>query len=104
MVVDGTLFIKVTQAFEHFESGVDGAVGMMAHPRHILEDGHQAITNVFVNMAVVANDNIGHQGEIVIQGLGHFLELGMRGVGSKIHDVRHQNSQYLTLPAEEKRP
>src|SRR5262245_9701504 len=76
----------------------------MAYPGYLLENGHQAVTYVFVNMAMVANDNIGHQGKIVIQGLSHFLEISIRRVGRKIHDVRHQDGEHLTLPTEEKRP
>src|SRR4029450_2148749 len=104
LMVYRTPFVKVPQAFEHLQGGVDSAIGVMSDARHLTKNCHQAVAYVFVNMAMMAHHNIGHQGKIVIQGLRDLLQLSVRNVGGKTHDVRHEYREKLALPTKKKRP
>jgi hypothetical protein len=77
---------------------------MMSDARCLTKNRHQAVSYIFVNMAMMAHHNIGHQGKIVIQSLCDLLQLSVRNIGGKTHDVRHEHREKLALPTKEKRP
>src|SRR5262245_35794407 len=104
LMVYRTPLVKVPQAFEHLQGRVDSTISVMSDARRLPKNRHQAVTDIFVNMAMMTPHNIGHQGKIVIQGLRDLLQLSVRNVGSKTHNVRHKHREKLALPAKKKRP
>ena len=58
LMVYRTPFVKVPQAFEHLQGRVDSAIGVMSDTRRLTKNCHQAVADIFINMAMMTHHDM----------------------------------------------
>ena len=93
------LLVQIIEAPAHLEGNSDGAFRMVLLRVRRSEHCHDAITDEFVQRAVVLENDIRHAREIVVQKLANFERLHFLGHGRETNDIRknHRDLELLNF-------
>ena len=84
---------EAPEPLPHLERRDDGPLGMVLEGDRVAEERQDAVADVLVERAAVAEHDVGHQREVLVEPVDQLLGLHPLGQGVKPADVREQDAE-----------